>query len=164
MRAEASAEFDWWFRASYSSIARTVFLVTGDRGHAEEITQDAFAKLLQHWSSVRSYERPDAWVRRVAIRMAVKQTKRERMGRERERLAEPRDRPVSLPDPDVARSVGKLSPMQRAVVVLFYWQDLSVFDIAHALGVSESTVKQHLFRARAKLADLLGEEVTSDVR
>ena len=164
MRAEASADFDWWFRASYSSIARTVFLVTRDHGHAEEITQDAFVKLLQRWSSVSSYERPDAWVRRVAIRMAVKQTKRERLGRQRERLVEVRDRPVSWPDPDVARSVGKLSPMQRAVVVLFYWEDLSVFDIAHALGVSESTVKQHLFRARAKLADLLGEEVTSDVR
>ena len=86
------------------------------------------------------------------------------MGRERERLAEVRDRPGSLPDPDVARSVGQLSPMQRAVVVLFYWEDLSVFDIAHTLGVSESTVKQHLFRARNRLADLLGEEVTGDVR
>ncbi|MEH7984637.1 RNA polymerase sigma factor, partial [Pseudomonas aeruginosa] len=114
--------------------------------------------------SVRSYERPDAWVRRVAIRMAVKQAKRERMGRQRERLAEVRDRPVSVPDPDVARGVAKLSPMQRAVVVLFYWEDLTVFDIAHALEVSESTVKQHLFRARARLADLLGEEVTEDVR
>ncbi len=164
MRAEASAEFDWWFRASYASIARTVFLVTRDHGHAEEITQDAFVKLLKHWSSVRSYERPDAWVRRVAIRMAVKQTKRERVGRERERLVEVRDRPVWWPDPDVARSVGQLSPMQRAVVVLFYWEDQSVFDIAHALDVSESTVKQHLFRARARLADLLGEEVTGDVR
>lgn len=164
MRAEASAEFDWWFRASYASIARTAFLVTGDRGHAEEITQDAFAKLLQHWSSVRTYERPDAWVRRVAIRMAVKQSKRARMGRERERLALVRDRPGPLPDPDVAKSVAQLSPMQRAVVVLFYWEDQSVFDIAHALEVSESTVKQHLFRARARLADLLGEEVTEDVR
>ena len=74
--------------------------MNGDRGHAEEITQDAFAKLLLHWSSVRNYERPDAWVRRVAIRMAVKQSKRE-MGRERERLAVVRDVPESLPDPDV---------------------------------------------------------------
>ncbi len=164
MRAEASAEFDWWFRASYSSIARTAFLVVGDRGHAEDITQDAFAKMLQHWSSVRGYERPDAWVRRVAIRMAVKQAKRDRMRRERERLVEVREHPIVLPDPDVARSVGQLSPMQRAVVVLFYWEDQSVFDIAHALEVSESTVKQHLFRARSRLADLLGEEVTGDVR
>ena len=54
--------------------------------------------------------------------------------------------------------------MQRAVVVLFYWEDQSVFDIARALEVSESTVKQHLFRARARLASLLGEEVADDVR
>ena len=54
--------------------------------------------------------------------------------------------------------------MQRAVVVLFYWEDQSVFDIARALEVSESTVKQHLFRARARLAGLLGEEVADDVR
>jgi len=163
MRAEASAEFDWWFRACFSSIARTVFLVTGDRGWAEEITQDAFMKMLQHWSTVHRYERPDAWVRRVAIRMAVKQANRERMRRERELLAVVRDDPPPLPDPDLARSVALLSPMQRAVVVLFYWEDLSVFDIARALEVSESTVKQHLFRARVRLADLLGEEVVEDV-
>lgn len=164
MRIEASAEFDWWFRASYSSIARTVFLVTGDQGRAEEITQDAFVKMLQHWSSVRGYEKPDAWVRRVAIRMAVKQVKRERMRKERERLAVVRTYLAPLPDPDLAGCVAQLSPMQRAVVVLFYWEDQPVFDIARALEVSESTVKQHLFRARARLARVLGEEAADDVR
>ncbi len=164
MRTEASVEFDWWFRASYSSVARTVFLVVGDRGRAEEITQDAFVQMWRHWSSVRGYERPDGWVRRVAIRMAVKQAKRERMRRQRERLAVVRGNPTPLPDPDLAASVAQLSPMQRAVVVLFYWEDQSVFDIARALEVSESTVKQHLFRARARLASLLGEEVADDVR
>jgi DNA-directed RNA polymerase specialized sigma24 family protein len=164
MKAEASAEFDWWFRARYSSIARTVFLVTADRGRAEEITQDAFMKMWQHWSSVRRYERPDAWVRRVAIRAAVKQVKRERMRKERERLGVVQADPTPLPDPDLARGVAQLSPMQRAVVVLFYWEDQSVFDIARALEVSESTVKQHLFRARSRLAVVLGEEATDDVR
>jgi len=164
VRTEASVEFDWWFRASYSSVARTVFVVVGDRGRAEEITQDAFVQMLRHWSSVRGYERPDAWVRRVAIRIAVKQAKRERMRGERERLAVVRTDPTPLPDPDLAAGVAQLSPMQRAAVVLFYWEDLSVFDIARALGVSESTVKQHLFRARARLAGLLGEEVADDVR
>ena len=55
-------------------------------------------------------------------------------------------------------------PDAARCVVLFYWEDQSVFDIAHALGGLESTVKQHLFRARARLADLLGEEVSGDVR
>ncbi len=164
MRSEASAEFDWWFRATYSSVERTIFLVIGDRARAEEVAQDAFLKMFQRWSTVRRYERPDAWARRVAIRMAIKQAKRDRRRTELERLAVERDDHVSLPDPDLAASVGRLSPMQRAVVVLYYWEDNSVFDIARALQVSESTVKQHLFRARARLADALGEEATGDVR
>lgn len=164
MRSEASAEFDWWFRATYSSVERTVFLVIGDRASAEEVAQDAFLKMFQRWSTVRRYERPDAWARRVAIRMAIKQVKRDRRRTELERLAVERGDHVSLPDPDLAACVARLSPMQRAVVVLYYWEDNSVFDIARALQVSESTVKQHLFRARARLADALGEEATDDVR
>ena len=165
MRAEASAEFEWWFRATYSSVERTVFLVVGDRGHAEELTQDAFAKMLQRWSVVRRYERPDAWVRRVAVRLAIKHAKRERTRPGVERLAAvPESGPPQLPDSDLASAIAQLSPMQRAVVVLFYWEDHSVFEIARSLEVSESTVKQHLFRARGRLASLLGEEVADDVR
>jgi RNA polymerase sigma factor (sigma-70 family) len=164
VRSEASAEFDWWFRATYSSVERTVFLVIGDRARAEEVAQDAYLKMFQRWSTVRRYERPDAWARRVAIRMAIKQAKRDRRRTELERLAVERDDHASLPDPDLAACVARLSPMQRAVVVLYYWEDNSVFDIARALQVSESTVKQHLFRARARLAVALGEEATDDVR
>lgn len=163
--SEASAEFDWWFRTSYSSVARTVFLVVGDRASAEELAQEAFVKMFQHWATVGAYERPDAWVRRVAIRMAVKHAKREGMRRAKERLAlvgEVAPEPV-LSDPDLARAVAELSPMQRAAVVLYYWADQPVFEIARTLQVSESTVKQHLHRARARLAELLGEEVTGDV-
>jgi RNA polymerase sigma-70 factor (ECF subfamily) len=53
--------------------------------------------------------------------------------------------------------------MQRAAVVLYYWEDRPIAEIAHALGVSESTVKQHLHRARRRLAQILGEEVAGDV-
>ena len=54
--------------------------------------------------------------------------------------------------------------MQRAAVVLFYWEDRPVSEIAQTLEVSDSTVKQHLYRARHRLAELLGEEVSDDVR
>ncbi len=162
MRARASAEYDWWFRAAYPQVARTVFLILNDGAQAEEIAQDAFVQMYRHWSTVQDYERPDLWVRRVAIRMAVRQVKRERMRKERERLAVVESY-EQLPDPDVARAVATLSPMQRAAVVMHYWADASVFDIARALGVSESSVKQHLFRARARLATVLGEEVSGDV-
>ncbi|MFQ6173294.1 RNA polymerase sigma factor [Oryzobacter sp. R7] len=163
MRAEASAEFDWWFRAAYPRIVRTVFLIVHDRGRAEEIGQDAFLELYRRWSTLQGYERPDAWVRRVAVQRAVKHVRRERMRGERERLVAVEEELSHLPDPDVARAVRTLSPMQRAAVVLHYWADEPVADIAADLGVSESTVKQHLFRARQRLAVLLREEVGDHV-
>lgn len=163
MRGAASEEYDWWFRAAYAHVARTVFLVLHDRAQSEEIAQDAFVELYRNWSTVRGYERPDLWVRRVAIRMAVRRVKREQMRKERERLVVVADSYTQLRDPDVASAVASLSPMQRAAVVLYYWADESVFDIARTLGVSESSVKQHLFRARARLATVLGEEVSGDV-
>jgi RNA polymerase sigma-70 factor (ECF subfamily) len=156
-------EYEWYFRASFAPVARTVFLIIHDRGRAEDITQEAFLRMLRHWRTVSRYERPDAWVRRVAIRIAVQELQREsrRGSKERQAYVETVD---SLPDPDVARAVATLAPMQRAAVVLFYWEDRPVHEIAHVLQVSDSTVKQHLYRARARLAELLGEEVDSDVR
>lgn len=162
MRAEASAEFDWWFRAAYPRVARTAYLILHDAGLAEQVAQDAFLEMYRRWPTLRDYEHPDAWVRRVAVQRAVKLVRRERMRRERERLAL-REPVEHLPDPDVAQAVQTLSPMQRAAVALYYYEDASVFEIARTLGVSESTVKQHLHRARQRLASLLGEEVSGDV-
>jgi RNA polymerase sigma-70 factor (ECF subfamily) len=65
-------------------------------------------------------------------------------------------------DVDLGNAIGVLPPMQRAAVVMHYFDDLPVADIARILVVSESTVKQHLYRARHRLADLLGEEVAAD--
>lgn len=166
MRADATRDYDWYFRACFTPVTRTVFLIVHDRVLAEDVAQEAFYRMLRHWGTVSTYERPESWVRRVAIRIAVRELQRSSTRRERERLAGagvPDDH-VDLPDPDVARAVAELAPMQRAAVVLFYWEDRPVAEIAEVLEVSESTVKQHLFRARHRLAELLGEEVTDDVR
>ena len=162
VRAEASADFDWWFRAAYPRIVRAVFVIIHDRGRAEEISQESFLELYRRWPALQHYERPDAWVRRVAVQRAVKHLRRERMRVERERLMLPEDL-EHLPDPDVVRAVRTLSPMQRAAIVLHYWADEPVAEIARDLGVSESTVKQHLHRARKHLAVLLHEEVAGHV-
>lgn len=69
-----------------------------------------------------------------------------------------------LSDVDLARAMQTLAPMQRAAVALYYFDDQPVGEIARMLQVSESTVKQHLFRARRRLAGLLHEEVSEDVR
>ena len=162
MRSDDRLEYEWWFRAAYPRILRTVAQIVRDRAAAEDVTQEAFLKLLQNWRTASGYEHPDAWVRRVAIRLAVRQAKREL----RRRQVERQPAPVSgggTPDADLAEAIMRLSPMQRAAVVLFYFDDLPVTQIARTLTVSESTVKQHLHRARHRIADLLREEVHEDV-
>jgi len=59
-------------------------------------------------------------------------------------------------DPEVAAAVIGLSQQQRACVFLTYWEDLSVAEVADRLGIEEGSVKQHLFRARERLREVLG--------
>lgn len=155
MHSEFDAEFDWWYRSAYPKVARVVFLIVHDRGRAEDIAQDAFVQMLRHWATVRGYEQPDAWVRRVAIRIAVRQSTRERRRSGLERQALPAQPEERIPHPELTRAMRELSPMQRSAVVLYYWADEPVQEIARTLGVSESTIKQHLMRARSRLGVLL---------
>ena len=158
MRRADRADYEWLFRATFPRIHRTVALILRDDDVAQEVTQDAFLKLLENWRKVSSYEQPEAWVRRVAIRMAVRRTGRETQRPTRERAAHQPQRPAE-PDVDLANAIATLAPRQRAAVVLHYYEDLPVLEVARLLNVSESTVKQHLLRARSRLAELLGEEV-----
>lgn len=165
MRAEDRPDYEWVFRASFTSITRTVFLIVHNREAAEEITQEAFIRLLQRWDAVAGYDHPQAWARKVAVRMAVRHVRREsrRPAKESYALA-PATTGEVHPALDVALAVRELAPMQRAVVALYYFEDRPVAEIARTLQVSESTVKQHLHRARARLAQSLGEEATNNVR
>ena len=158
MKDADRVEFEWLFRSAYASVLRTTFLVLRDRGRAEEVTQDAFVRLYERWRGVATIEYPEAWVRQVAIRAAVRRARRERF------IPVVREVPESaaadaVPDVDLARAMASLPPRQRAAVALYYLEDRPVDEVARLLGVSSSTVKQHLFRARATLAAVLGEAV-----
>jgi RNA polymerase sigma-70 factor (ECF subfamily) len=160
---DADVEYAWFFRAEFPGVLRTVFLILHDRGRSEDVTQEAFIELLVHWRKVSRYERPEAWVRRVAVRKAVRALRRERMRAlvEREAAA---DVGPDVPDVDLARAVQQLPVMQRSAVVLFYFEDRPVAETAFILGISDGAVKVHLHRARRRLAELLGEEVGENAR
>ena len=165
MRASQRVEYEWVFRSAYSSVLRTSFLILHDRGRAEEVTQDAFVRLYERWGGVVRIDNPTAWVRKVATRAAIRQARLSRV-REAAPLDEGGTAWDHLPDVDLVRAVASLAPQQRAAVALYYLDDLPVEEVAHLLGVSASTVKQHLHRARARLATLLttsSEEVAHDV-
>ena len=147
--------FEMFFLAEHGSVLRTVQLILGDRQAAEDATQEAFYRLLVHWRKVSQYERPGAWVRRVAIRIATRARRR--------RLTDELKTPPSHADlgahVDLRAALHTLSPAQRAVVVLFYYEDCPIDEVASLMGSSDGSVKTHLYRARKHLAEALGEEL-----
>src|SRR4051794_16673179 len=68
----APRDFPTFFRDEYPRIARELELMLGDSGAAADVAQEAFIKLYLHWKKVSRYDKPGAWTRRVAIRLAVR--------------------------------------------------------------------------------------------
>lgn len=158
-----SEGFDDFFVGQFHMVQRSVAYVVGDRCVAEEIAQDAFVKLLQNWAKVSRYERPDLWVRRVALRDAQRERRR---GWRRAAIEATASSPTAIAADsqraDVLDAVAVLAPKQRAVVVLFYYEDRPMDEIASILGCSISTGWSQLHNARKRLGELLREEVAGD--
>ena len=156
------------FVNDYPSVVRTTYLVLHDHARAEEIAQDAFVQLLRHWAKVGQYESPSAWLRRVAIRLAVKEARRDqrRLVLTRRDHETPRPAVTGGPvevDEELVAAIRTLSPQQRSVVVLFYYEDRPMNQIAEILGCTPATGWVHLHKARKRLGALLQAEVHSDV-
>jgi RNA polymerase sigma-70 factor (ECF subfamily) len=147
--------FDQVFRDSYRDLVRVVSPIVGSVPDGEAVVQDAFLKAFVRWRRISRYDRPGAWVRRVAIRDAVRVAGRRRRQPE---LEPPPDIGVErtvIDRLDIARVLEVLPARQRACVVLHYLADEPVAAVATALGCRESTVRVHLHRARATLASAL---------
>jgi len=159
----AEMEFSAFFREHFAAVLRTTYLIVHDQELARDVTQDAFVSLFSRWHRISRYERPDGWVRRVAIRSAVRAVRRERARPHVEREMETGRMPGPV-DLDVVRAVRGLPAMQRAAVVLFYFEDRSIAQVAATLGCSEVAAKVHLHRARRSLAEALRDPGSSEER
>lgn len=148
------------YAACYPRLVGILALAAGSRTEAEDVVQEAFARLVPRWSSVGQYDDPEAWVRKVAFRML---SHRFRQIRRIGHPGSPRDDAISPPPDsarlDVARALATLPLAQRQVVVLHYLLDRPVAEVAADLGIAVGTVKSRLSRARAALAPLLEDPV-----
>jgi len=154
--SDAEVEFEWLFRTEFEAVVRTIYLIVHDRERARDIAQDAFTELFVRWPKISRYERPDAWVRRVAIRMAIRMLKREGRRSALERHLDPSSAPQPI-DIDTMRAISQLPAIQRAAIVLFYFEDRPIAEVADILATSPSATKVGLHRARRHLAQLLDE-------
>lgn len=156
-------DFEAWVRARAGALARTAYLLTGDVHLAEDLVQDTLARVADHWARVSRRGDPDAYARRVMHHLAIDRWRRRR-ARPPEVLT---DQHPELGDegPDLERrlvlrdALARLTPKQRAVLSLRFYEDLTEVQAAQVLGCSPNTVKsqtrQALERLRTLAPDLL---------
>lgn len=174
---EQAGDFDQFFAVEFPVIARAAWFVVLDVEIAREIAQEAFCRALQRWDRISAYERPGAWVRTVAVRLAVRsrdKRRRETGLTEVDPDTRYRHRPIARTGPSAVDAIGPaldnlaleaalrtLPRQQRAAVVLRYLCDLDIDELAAAIGCKPSTARVHLHRGRNALGEMLG--VNDDV-
>lgn len=149
------------FERRYGAMVRTAELLLGDRAAAEDVAQEAFARL--HGRIGRIAE-PDPYLRAMVVNLSRSALRRRRVAQrfaQREWTGEPvaADAAASMADHDAAvAALARLPRRQRECLVLRYYLDLPEADIAAALGISTGSVKTHTSRGLAAMAQLLGGE------
>lgn len=146
--------------ASSARLLRSAYLLTGDRGVAEDLLQQTLLRTGGRWSAAR--RSPEAYARRVlvnltrdrhraAVRVGAVGAIVERDLRSEDHAAEVADRRA------VIEALGQLSVEHRVVLVLRFYADLSVTEVAEAIGESEGTVKSRTSRALGRMRELLAD-------
>jgi RNA polymerase sigma factor (sigma-70 family) len=134
------------YQRRYAPMVRTAILLVGVPAIAEEITQDAFIQLLRRWEHVRD---PAAYLRRSVVNGCYSHQRRRGVER---RL--PQERPSVVDPPEVDTTwpaLAALTPRRRTAIVLRYYEDLSLADIAVAMRCNVGTVKSLLHHGIAQL-------------
>jgi RNA polymerase sigma-70 factor (ECF subfamily) len=149
----ARTGFEELFHRHHAELFRAMWLVTRNRHEAEEITQDAFLRVLERWNRVRSLEDPVGYLYRTA--MNVFRSRRRRAGVALRRAVGQAPRDDGLADVEereaVVRVLAPLSARQRAAIVLTDLLGLTSDEAGRALGIRAVTVRVLASRARAAL-------------
>jgi RNA polymerase sigma-70 factor (ECF subfamily) len=150
--AAADDAFAALYATSFSRLARELGRIVG--ADAEDVAQEALLVAQRRWSEVAMLDRPEAWVRRVALRLAARRGQRDRSRVALEPAVAP-PRPAAEPDLDLVAAILELPDRHAAAVQLHHLEDRPIAEVAERLGCSEAAAKVLLFRARR----LLGEHL-----
>ncbi|MCO8276598.1 SigE family RNA polymerase sigma factor [Actinoplanes sp. TRM 88003] len=138
----------------WGPLVRVAYLLTGDRGHAEDLVQAALEKTHRKWGRVSRMDAPVAYVRKAMVNTATSWRRRRRVS----------EVPLLVTDSPAVDAYGSieqrqqvvaalrtLPPRMRAVLVLRYFADLGEAEVADLLGCSVGTVKSQASRGLDRL-------------
>lgn len=157
MRGDRDDGFDEAFRHLFAPAYQAAHRILGSEAEAEDVAAEALARALVRWKKVRDLPHRDAWVVRVAINLAIDATRKRR------------HQPLTL-DPIIdpaeaaavrvalAAALNRLPKRQREVISLRYLAGYSEHEVAQAMGIADSSVKEHTKRAMAALRRRIGPD------
>jgi RNA polymerase sigma-70 factor (sigma-E family) len=163
--SDRDVAFVEYFAARSGSMRGTAFLLCGDWHRAEDLVQTAFTKLYTHWHRVARHEALDPYVRQVLIRTFIDDGRRGWWRRERPQETPIEQAAVHASADDrlvLLQALAGVPPRQRAVLVLRYWEDMSVEETATVLGCSIGTVKSQAARGLDALRTLMSHPVPAE--
>lgn len=155
-------DFEQFLAEHYEPVRRALVLVAGDGEAGNDAAQEAFTKAFTSWTTVQRMGNPRGWVYVVGVNKLRTTRKRQLRHLHRQRALVTDDR-ARLVDTDVAvdveRALRSLTSRERCAVVLRFYADLTVEDIATAMRCRRGTVASTLHRASAKLRQELSSHV-----
>ncbi|MGW2848984.1 SigE family RNA polymerase sigma factor [Streptomyces sp. NPDC001108] len=161
MRIDDDAALHAFVEGRRTALFRSAYLLCGDRHEADDLVQATLVKVVLGGRRYGRLDNIEAYARKTLINTFI--ASRRRFWRREQSYGELPDRPDRTADTDtglaVRAALARLTDKQRAVLVLRYWEDLSVEVTAELLGMRENTVKSHTARGLAALRAEMAEEL-----
>lgn len=161
MKEGDKTSFDLLYEKYKNMALHTAYLIIGDRSYSEDVVQDTFVKIWLHCGELKNDSGFKAWMMQILVRTAYKTGKKKNRELPDEEIVQKADTVISPSAVEqviaqeeaetIAGAVRALPVKQRTVVVLYYYQEYQISEIAKILGVLEGTVKSRLHTARGQL-------------
>jgi RNA polymerase sigma-70 factor (ECF subfamily) len=155
----AVESFDAYYHRDHRSLIGLAYVLTGDEAVSQDLVQEALTAAHKNWATVSGYDNPGAWVRRVLVNKSTSRFRKARTeAKMLTRMRSLRQEPVLAPSAksdEVWSAIRALPRRQAQAIALLYWDDLSISEIANVMECGTETVKTHLSRGRATLAERL---------
>jgi len=154
------------FEALYARYYEKVFAIARgvlmDSDEAADAVQEIFTLVYRHLGRFDKRSRFSTWLFRVAVNRSIQEARRNRHKSKHVELTEAAERVApdepEVADPKIQAIMAKMAPADRALLVLFYWEELSLQDIADSIGCNVNAAKTRLYRARERFRVLYEAE------
>jgi RNA polymerase sigma-70 factor (sigma-E family) len=153
-------DFEEFARARTPHLYRTAWLLAGDRHHAEDLVQETLAKMFRAWRGLQRIDNPSAYAQTVLVRTFISQRRRRSWTEQPtstmpDRAERPGDVALRV---SLQNALAELAPLDRAVLVLRFFEDRSVEQVALDLGKNAGAIRTRTSRALDRLRVVLGDD------